>query len=120
MNLYLKNQIYMFINFYISKKSCQSQNIIFMLTILEDQKIFHIADRNKKGIVILVNKWDLVKKVTDTTEKFQNEIIKKISPFSNVPVLFVSALKKQRLLKGLEIAIQVYKNRLQKIPLIII
>ena len=82
----------------------------------QDQRIFHIADRNNKGLVILVNKWDLVSKDTATTKEFEQQIRSKIAPFSDVPILFVSALNKQRLLKGLEIAIQVYNNRTQKIP----
>jgi len=81
----------------------------------QDQRIFHIADRNKKGIVILVNKWDLVEKEIGTTKIFEEQIREKIAPFSDVPILFVSALNKQRLLKGLETAIEVYNNRGQKI-----
>ena len=81
----------------------------------QDQRIFHIADRNKKGVVILVNKWDLVEKETGTTKVFEEQIREKIAPFSDVPILFISALNKQRLLKGLETAIQVYNNRVQKI-----
>ena len=81
----------------------------------QDQRIFHIADRNKKGIVILVNKWDVVEKNTETTQQFEEQILKQIAPFKNIPILFVSALEKQRLLKGLETAIEVYKNRTQKI-----
>ena len=81
----------------------------------QDQRIFHIADRNKKGIVILVNKWDLIEKDTQSTQVFSDKIKEKIAPLSDVPILFVSALNKQRLLKGLETAIAVYKNRKQKI-----
>ena len=81
----------------------------------QDQRIFHIADRNKKGVVILVNKWDLLDKSTETAKKNEEQIKKKIAPFTDVPIVFVSALEKQRLLKGLEAAIQVYKNRIQKI-----
>mgnify|MGYP001308390957 CR=1 FL=1 len=81
----------------------------------QDQKIFHIADRNNKGIVILVNKWDLKDKSTETAKDFEEEIKEKISPFIDVPVVFVSALHKQRLLKGLETAIKVYQNRDQRI-----
>ena len=81
----------------------------------QDQRIFHIADRNKKGIVILVNKWDLVNKSTETALKNKEKIKKKIAPFIDVPIVFVSALEKQRLLKGLETAIEVHKNRIQKI-----
>ena len=81
----------------------------------QDQRIFHIADRNKKGIVILVNKWDLLDKATETAKNFKEQISKKIAPFTDVPIMFVSALEKQRLLKGLQTAIQVYNNRVQKI-----
>jgi GTP-binding protein len=81
----------------------------------QDQRIFHIADRNKKGIVILVNKWDLQDKSTDTAKKAEEQIKQKIAPFTDVPIVFISALEKQRLLKGLETAIQVYKNKTQKI-----
>ena len=81
----------------------------------QDQRIFHIADKNNKGIVILVNKWDALEKDTDTTKKFEERIKKQISPFTDIPILFISVLEKQRLLKGLETAIEVYKNRAQKI-----
>jgi GTP-binding protein len=81
----------------------------------QDQRIFHIADKNNKGIVILVNKWDALEKDTDTTKKFEERIRKQISPFTDIPILFISVLEKQRLLKGLETAIEVYKNRAQKI-----
>ena len=81
----------------------------------QDQRIFHIADRNKKGIVILVNKWDLLDKSTETAKKAEEQIKSKIAPFTDIPIVFVSALEKQRLLKGLETAIFVHKNRTQKI-----
>ena len=81
----------------------------------QDQRIFHIADKNKKGIVILVNKWDSIEKNTESTQQFEEQILKQISPFKDIPILFVSVLEKQRLLKGLETAIEVYKNRTQKI-----
>ena len=81
----------------------------------QDQRIFHIADRNKKGIVILVNKWDIIDKDTNTTKNFEELIQKQIAPFTDIPILFISALEKQRLLKGLETAINVWKNRSQKI-----
>jgi GTP-binding protein len=81
----------------------------------QDQRIFHIADKNKKGIVILVNKWDLLDKSTETAKKVEEQIRKKVAPFTDIPIVFVSALEKQRLLKGLETAIQVHKNRIQKI-----
>ena len=81
----------------------------------QDQKIFHIADRNKKGILILVNKWDLIEKDTETTKKIKERIKEQISPFTDVPIIFISALNKQRLLKSLESVIEVYQNRIQRI-----
>ena len=81
----------------------------------QDQRIFHIADRNKKGILILVNKWDLLDKSTETAKKIEDQIRKKIAPFTDVPILFVSALERKRLLKSLEIAIKIHKDRAQKI-----
>ena len=81
----------------------------------QDQSIFHLADKNRKGIVILVNKWDLVDKNTHSVKKYQAAIREKIAPFKDVPILFVSALTKQRLLKALQAAIDVYKSRKTRI-----
>ncbi|MCB9186399.1 MAG: ribosome biogenesis GTPase Der [Flavobacteriales bacterium] len=81
----------------------------------QDQTIFGLAQKNHKGIVILVNKWDLVEKDTMSTKKFTEHIQAKIAPFKDVPILFVSALTKQRIHKALEIAVQVYENRNRKI-----
>ena len=81
----------------------------------QDQSIFHLADKNRKGIVILVNKWDLVDKDTHTTKAYEAEIREKIAPFTDVPILFISALTKQRLLKALEIAIKVSEDRKARI-----
>lgn len=82
----------------------------------QDQNIFWLAEKNRKGIVILVNKWDLVEKDTMSTRDYEAKIRKEIEPFTDVPILFVSALTKQRLLKALETAVQVYENRKQRIP----
>lgn len=81
----------------------------------QDMTIFGLAQKNNKGIVILVNKWDLVEKDTMTTKRYTELIQSKTAPFTDVPILFVSALTKQRIHKALEIAVQVYKNRTQKI-----
>lgn len=81
----------------------------------QDQNIFWLAEKNRKGVVILVNKWDLVEKDTMTTKQYEEKIRKEIAPFTDVPILFVSALTKQRLLKALEAAVQVYENRKQRI-----
>lgn len=81
----------------------------------QDQSIFHLADKNRKGIVILVNKWDLVEKDTHSVKEYEAAIREKIAPFTDVPILFISALTKQRLLKALQTAIDVYKNRKARI-----
>ena len=81
----------------------------------QDQSIFHLADKNRKGIVILVNKWDLVDKDPNTTKAYEAAIREKIAPFTDVPILFISALTKQRLLKALEIAIKVSEDRKARI-----
>ena len=74
-----------------------------------------MADRNKKGIVILVNKWDKIEKETSTSLEFEKKIKAKILPFDDVPILFVSALTKNRLIKSIEVALSVFKNKSQKI-----
>lgn len=81
----------------------------------QDQSIFWLAEKNRKGIVILVNKWDLVEKDTMSTRDYEAKIRKELEPFTDVPILFVSALTKQRLLKALETAVEVFENRKQRI-----
>lgn len=81
----------------------------------QDMNIFGLAQKNRKGIVILVNKWDLVEKETNTTRDFENQIKSKIGQFTDIPILFVSALTKQRILKAVEVAMEVYQNRAKKI-----
>lgn len=81
----------------------------------QDQSIFWLAEKNRKGIVILVNKWDLVEKDTMSTRDYERKIREEIAPFTDVPILFVSALTKQRLLKALETAVEVFENRKQRI-----
>ncbi len=81
----------------------------------QDQNIFWLAQKNRKGVIILVNKWDLVEKDTMTAKQYEASIRKEIEPFTDVPILFVSALTKQRLLKALEAAVQVFENRKQRI-----
>ena len=81
----------------------------------QDQNIFWLAEKNRKGVVILINKWDLVEKETMTAYEYEKKVREEIAPFTDVPILFVSALTKQRLLKALEAAVQVYENRKQRI-----
>ncbi|WP_055435076.1 ribosome biogenesis GTPase Der [Lacinutrix algicola] len=79
------------------------------------QNIFWLAQKNRKGIVILVNKWDLVEKDHKTTNAFEKHIRKQCEPFTDVPIVFISALTKQRIYKAIETAVEVYKNRTKKI-----
>jgi len=81
----------------------------------QDQNIFWLAVKNKKGIIILVNKWDLVEKDTQTTKQFEAKIRKEIEPFTDVPIIFISALTKQRIFKAIETAVEVYQNRKNRI-----
>lgn len=81
----------------------------------QDQKIFWLVQRNRKGIVILVNKWDLVEKETNTMKEMKSKILSTIAPYSDVPILFVSVKEKQRIYKAMETALGVYKNLSQKI-----
>jgi len=81
----------------------------------QDMNIFGLAQKNRKGIVIVVNKWDLVEKDTNTTRDFEAKIKEKIGQFTDIPVLFISALTKQRILKSVEVAMEVYENRAKKI-----
>src|SRR5699024_9367630 len=79
------------------------------------QNIFWLAQRNRKGIVILVNKWDLVEKETNTMKSVRAEIQQQMEPFTDVPIDFISVKEKQRIYKAMETAVEVYKNRSQKI-----
>lgn len=82
----------------------------------QDLNIFQLIQKNKKGVVILVNKWDLVEKDTHTSKEFEANIFKRIAPYTDVPIIFTSTITKQRLQKVLETAMEVAKNRKQRIP----
>lgn len=81
----------------------------------QDMNIFSLAQKNRKGVVILVNKWDLLEKSTNTMRDFEAQIREKIALFNDVPILFISALTKQRILKAVEVAVEVYENRKKRI-----
>ncbi len=81
----------------------------------QDLNIFHLAEKNRKGVVIIVNKWDLIEKESNTHLEFEQKIRSKIAPFNDVPIIFTSVVKKQRIFKALELAHQVYKNKTTKI-----
>ncbi len=82
----------------------------------QDQNIIWLAIKNRKGIVILVNKWDLIEKDTKTALNFEKEIREKIAPNHYIPIIFISVLNKQRVHKAVETAVEVYKNKTTKIP----
>jgi len=81
----------------------------------QDVNIFRLAERNKKGVIILVNKWDLIEKKTETSKAFEKHVHEKCAPFKDVSVLFISALEKQRIMQAVEGAEKVYLNRRKKI-----
>ena len=80
------------------------------------QNIFWLAHRNNKGIVILVNKWDLVDKETNSVRDYTKKIKEAMEPFTDVPIIFISVLEKQRIFKAIETAVQVYENRSKRVP----
>ena len=81
----------------------------------QDLSILGLVQKRKKGLVILVNKWDLIAKETNTARDFEKDLREKIAPFNDVPILFTSVYEKQRLFKTVETALEVYENRKQKI-----
>lgn len=81
----------------------------------QDLSIFRLAIKRNKGVVILVNKWDLVEKETNTARDFEKEVRNRLAPFNDVPIIFTSVLEKQRIFKAIEAALAVYENRQRKI-----
>ena len=98
-------------------RSIERSNVVLLLVDAtrgfdtQVQKIFWLAHRNNKGILILINKWDLIEKDKLDVKVYEEKIKNKIAPFKDVPILFISVLKKQRVLKALEMAIKVFESR---------
>lgn len=82
----------------------------------QDLNIFSMAAKKGKGVLVLVNKWDLMEKETNTARDYENNLKKRLAPFNDVPILFVSALEKTRIYKAMEVALDVYENRQRRIP----
>jgi GTP-binding protein len=82
----------------------------------QDLNIFYIIEKNAKGVVVLVNKWDLIEKDHKTMGEFEEKVREALAPFRDVPIIFTSTITKQRIHKALETAMEVYTNRTQKIP----
>jgi len=81
----------------------------------QDINIFRLAEKNRKGVVIIVNKWDLVEKTHKSSKEFEDRIREKISPFTDVPIIFTSVTEKQRIMKVVEAAGKVYINKTKKV-----
>jgi GTP-binding protein len=81
----------------------------------QDLTIFSLAAKKGKGVVLLVNKWDLLEKETNTARDYEKELKKRLAPFNDVPILFVSAKEKTRIFKAIEVGLDVYENRKRRI-----
>ncbi len=104
-----------------SVRTVESSDVcIFMLDATEgiqkqDLHIFYMIEKNNKGVVVLVNKWDLVEKDHKTMLEYEEKIREQLAPFNDVPIIFTSTITKQRIHKALETAMEVYENRIKKI-----
>lgn len=105
-----------------SVRSIENSDVcIFMIDATEglqkqDLNIFYIIEKNSKGVVVLVNKWDLIEKDHQTTKEFEDKIREELAPFNDVPIIFTSTITKQRIHKALETSMEVFQNRTKKIP----
>lgn len=105
-----------------SVRSIENSDVcIFMIDAEEglqkqDLNIFYVIEKNAKGVVVLVNKWDLIEKDHRTMGEFEEKVREALAPFRDVPIIFTSTITKQRIHKALETAMEVYTNRTQKIP----
>ncbi|MBI1305212.1 MAG: ribosome biogenesis GTPase Der [Bacteroidetes bacterium] len=120
-----KNKVMENVEFYSvmrSIKAIESSDVVLLILDAtegmeaQDVNLFGLAAKNGKGVVILVNKWDLVEKDHHSTKHFSELIEEKIAPFTDVPIIFVSALTKQRVFKAVETAMEVYANMSRRIP----
>jgi len=82
----------------------------------QDMNIFHQIEKNSKGVVLVVNKWDLLEKETNTAREYEKKLKEKLAPFNDIPIVFTSVLTKQRIHKVLDVALEVYQNRTKRIP----
>lgn len=119
-----KSKVHEFLEFYSVIRAIKAMDeadiIVLMIDATmgieqQDLNIFGMAVKKKKGIVIVVNKWDLVEKSTKTTKVFEESIHHRIAPFKDVPIVFTSVVEKQRIFKVIEEAIKVHENRKRKI-----
>lgn len=119
-----KGKIYENIEFYSTLRTIRAiENSDVCLVMIDasqgiekqDVSIFHLAEKNRKGIVVVVNKWDLVNKSSNTHLEFEKTIRQRIAPFNDVPIVFVSVHEKQRIFKALNYAEEIYNKRTKRI-----
>jgi GTP-binding protein len=82
----------------------------------QDLSIYSLAVNKGKGIVVLVNKWDLIEKETNTARDYEKDLKERLAPFNDVPIIFISVTEKQRIFKSIEAALEVYENKFRKVP----
>ena len=82
----------------------------------QDLNIFSMAIKKGKGIVVLVNKWDLIEKETNTARDYEKNLKERLAPFTDLPILFISVLEKTRIFRAVEAALEVYENKQRKVP----
>ena len=82
----------------------------------QDLSIFSMAAKKGKGIVVLVNKWDLIEKETNTARDYEKELKQRLAPLSDVPILFISVIEKQRIFQCIELGLKVFENKNRKVP----
>ena len=82
----------------------------------QDLAIYSLAVKKGKGVVVLVNKWDLMEKETNTARDYEKELKQRLAPFNDVPLIFISVVEKQRIFKSIELALEVYENKHRKVP----
>ena len=81
----------------------------------QDLNIFSLAVKKGKGIVVLVNKWDLAEKQTNTARDYEKTLKEKLAPFTDVPIIFISVKEKTRIMKAMEVALEIYENKTRKV-----
>ena len=119
-----KNKVHEDLEFYSvmrAIKAIEEADVCFLLIDAQDgieaqdMSILSIAVKRNKGMVLLVNKWDAIEKDTNTAKEYEDNLRKRIAPFSDVPIIFISALEKQRIFKAIEAGLEVFENRSRKI-----
>ena len=119
-----KSKVHEDLEFYSVVRSIRSIEYsdvcVFMIDATEglqkqDLNIFYVIEKNRKGVVLVVNKWDLIEKDNKSTKEYEEKLRNQLAPFNDVPIVFTSTVSKQRLHKVLEKAMEVYENRTQKI-----